>query len=287
MTHFDGVTTALLTPFSNGQVDYNSLGELIARQLDAKVSNILLLGTTAECSLLTKTERKKLLEFAKTKIEGNAKIIVGIGVSATPESVSNARDALKGGAEGLLVVLPYYTKSTVVGLEQHFDAIKQAVDLPIIAYNVPHRTGYNMDLKLLKKLSTEGIVMAVKEASDNFGRARYIDKHIDGLDILCGSDGLLGKYRTLDHFSGVVSVLSNCVPTVVAEAMYGDARCGKILAALVKACQCEVSPVAAKYLAYRLGIIATPEMRLPLTALSEDYRGKIDRLVDFFGGQLK
>lgn len=274
------LTTALLTPFKNDAVDYISFKKLLDNQLECGINSFVVLGTTQENVLLTDSEQKKVVEFVKSNVGENSNIILGIGNSSTKQTVKKALWGFKVGCEGLLVVSPYYTKSTTVGLEEHFIAVAEATNLPIILYNVPARVGYNIEISTLSKLEKYDNIVALKEASNSLSRAKKIAKKCPSLNLYCGNDNMLFDYQKLPTFAGSISVLSNCVPRLAVSAYNGDRLAKKLFLDLAKLCACEISPVVAKYIAYKLGLISTPLMRLPLTELDEQNRIKVDKLLE-------
>ena len=164
---FEGAATAIITPFKNNQVDYDSLGALIDDQIKKKIDGIVICGTTGEASTLTDEEHKECIKFAVEKAEGRIPIIAGTGSNDTDYAISLSKYACEVGADALLLVTPYYNKATQKGLYQSFKAVADAVDKPIILYNVPSRTGCNMAVSTYKELAKHERIVAAKEASGN------------------------------------------------------------------------------------------------------------------------
>ena len=214
-TLFFGSGTAIVTPFSNGGIDYEAFGELIDFQLSSGTDAIIVLGTTGEASTIYENERSEIISFAKKKINKKAPLIVGTGNPATSVAVRYSKNAQEMGADGCLVVTPYYNKAPETGLCEHFTAIAESVDIPIIMYNVPSRTGVNIPLSVYEKLKDVENIVGVKEASGNIGYVQeLIALYGDCYDVYSGCDDLILPTLALGG-QGVISVVSNIVPSYV------------------------------------------------------------------------
>ena len=270
-TLFFGSGTAIVTPFSNGGIDYEAFGELIDFQLSSGTDAIIVLGTTGEASTIYENERSEIISFAKKKINKKAPLIVGTGNPATSVAVRYSKNAQEMGADGCLVVTPYYNKATETGLCEHFTAIAESVDIPIIMYNVPSRTGVNIPLSVYEKLKDVGNIVGVKEASGNIGYVQeLIALYGDCYDVYSGCDDLILPTLALGG-QGVISVVSNIVPSYVHQ-LCKEFKAGNIeksrelqlfLSPLIKEMFQEVNPIPVKTALYIMGMCKN-EFRLPM-----------------------
>ncbi|MBQ4628823.1 MAG: 4-hydroxy-tetrahydrodipicolinate synthase, partial [Clostridia bacterium] len=212
-TIFTGAGVAIVTPFNSDlSVNYDKLGELIEYQIANGTDAIIICGTTGEASTLTDDEHREEIKFAVDKVAGRVPVIAGTGSNDTAYSIELTRYAKEVGADASLNVTPYYNKTTQRGLIKHFTAIADAVDLPMILYNVPGRTGMTISPDTYKELSKHPNIVATKEASGNLAdvvRIKYLCG--DDLDIYSGEDGLITPMLSLGA-KGVISVLSNIKP---------------------------------------------------------------------------
>ena len=214
-TLFRGAATALITPFCDGKVDFESLGILIERQISAGINALVICGTTGENATLSDDEHRAVLRYTLEKANGRVPMIAGTGSNNTAHAIEMSRYASSLGYDGLLVVTPYYNKATEVGLVAHFEKIADASSTPIILYNVPSRTSCNIPLSVYRRLSKHENIVAVKEASGNIGAvARLIAECSDDLDIYSGNDGELLSTLALGGL-GVISVVSNIIPAEI------------------------------------------------------------------------
>lgn len=268
---FKGVGTALITPFKNGKIDYPCLKRLIELQISGGANAIILLGTTGEASTVSEGEREEIISFAKKEINGAAKLIVGTGTNNTEVSIRYSKSATELGADALLLVTPYYNKASALGLTRHYEAVASNTNLPIILYNVPSRTGVNIDISVYKALSSVPNIVAIKEASGNISYlCEILDTCGDFFDVYSGNDELTLAFLALGG-AGVISVCAGVVPSKVAELcssfFKGDlARARKTQLELIrlnKAMFCEVNPIPIKYACSLLGLCEN-ELRLPL-----------------------
>ena len=252
---FTGVCTALVTPFLNNEVNYPMVEQLIKRQVDVGVSAIVLSGTTGEAPTLSDHEKTELIKRAKSYAGNSCKIIAGTGTNATTHAIRMSMAAEKAGADALLVVSPYYNKGTEDGLYSHFLTIAQSVDIPVILYNVPSRTGVDIPVSVYKKLSMQPNIAGVKEASTDITKiARIRTACPDDFYIWAGNDDQVVPVISLGG-KGVVSVLSNLCPeetcAMTEAALDGDfdtaaaLQCG--LLPLIDLLFSEVNPVPVKY----------------------------------------
>ncbi|MBO5313249.1 MAG: 4-hydroxy-tetrahydrodipicolinate synthase [Clostridia bacterium] len=268
---FYGSATAIVTPFKNGQVDYPSFGELIDYQLHSGTDAIVILGTTGEASTIYENERSEIITFAKRKIGGKLPLIVGTGSNATSVAIKYSKMAEALGADGCLVVTPYYNKSTERGLTEHFKAIAKSVKIPIVLYNVPSRTGVSISMNVYDSLSRIDSIVAVKEASGDVSYlTELISRHGDSFDVYSGCDELTLSALTLGG-KGVISVVSNIVPSYMHQLCceFRDGNLEKsrelqlFLTPLIKEMFKEVNPIPVKTALSLMGMCEN-EFRLPM-----------------------
>jgi 4-hydroxy-tetrahydrodipicolinate synthase len=207
---FAGCTVALVTPFRDGEVDYPLLQESVDWHIAQGVPVISPVGTTGECPTLTHEEHEKVIATVVERAAGRAKVLPGTGSNATAEAVRLTRFAAKAGADGALLVSPYYNRPMQEGLYAHFARIAESVDLPLVLYNVPGRTGRNVDPETIERLSVLGPIVAVKEASGSIDQVSELLSRTD-LTILSGDDSLTLPMLAIGA-EGVISVAANLVP---------------------------------------------------------------------------
>ena len=279
---FTGACTALVTPFLNGQVNYPMMQILLQRQLDAGLEAAVICGTTGESATLSDAEKLELFARCKEYVGDRMKIIAGTGSNATEHTVELSIAAQHEGADALLVVSPYYNKATSEGLFRHYLSVAHAVNIPVILYNVPSRTGLDIPVSVYKRLSVIPNIAGVKEATTDIGKILQIQYACqDDLPIWCGNDDMTVPVLSLGG-KGVISVVSNLLPqevqAMVMAALDGDfdtaAELQRRLYSLTKLLQCQVNPVpvkaAMKCIGYDCG-----GCRLPLTELAEEETRKL------------
>lgn len=277
---FTGVCTALVTPFLNGQVNYPMMEQLLRRQLDAGVQNIVLAGTTGEAPTLSDEEKLEIFRRGKAYVGDRCRIIAGTGSNSTAHTVSLSKAAEEVGVDALLVVSPYYNKATAEGLFAHYLSVAHAVAIPVILYNVPSRTGVDIPVPVYKRLASIPNIAGVKEASTDITKITKIQTICkESFHIWSGNDELAVPSISLGG-KGLISVLSNVCPVETA-AMVEAALNGDFDTAAALQCQLqpltellfsEVNPIpvkaAMKIIGYDCG-----DCRLPLTQLQEtNYR---------------
>ena len=274
---FTGVCTALVTPFLEDQINYPMLEQLLRRQIDAGIRAIVICGTTGEAPTLSDQEKLELFKRAKAYVGNDCVIIAGTGSNSTKHTLELSQAAIKTGVDALLLVSPYYNKANPEGLYQHYETIAQSVDLPIILYNVPSRTGLDMPVSIYQRLSKLQNIVGVKEASDKIAKITHIF-HTCGanMPVWSGNDDLITPAMSLGA-AGVISVLSNVVPVetqaMATAALNGDfdtaAALQIELQPLVDALFADVNPIpvkeAMKFIGYDCG-----SCRLPLGPLSAE-----------------
>ena len=279
---FKGVGTALVTPFRRGRIDYPALDRLIDRQIKAGINALVIGGTTGEAATLSDRERYSLYAHALERIGKRCKVIFGTGTNDTRIAVKHTREAARLGADGALVVTPYYNKGTAAGVLEHYRAIAASTDLPLILYNVPSRTGVNIGIPELTELSKIENVVGIKEASDSADRLVKLSAFGDELPLYAGNDSQTYTALSLGGY-GVISVLSNLYPEKmlgIADSYFsGDlasSLCAqKELLPLIDAMFLETNPAPVKYALARLGL-CREEMRLPMKEVGEGARRLID-----------
>lgn len=277
MKTWSGVFTALVTPFQNGKVDFESLDRLLDQQLKGGVDGFVVNGTTAESPVLKDSERKEIIDFVKKKSAGRVKIILGTGSNDTAKTVEETARAKSWGADAVLVVVPYYNKPPQRGLVQHFKTVAAATDLPVILYNVPGRTITALSLESIRELSKVKNVIGIKEASGNIEFAKQI-REACGPDfvLLSGDDGTYYDFLNAGG-EGVISVASHTLPAEFVRwtRAKADGTLGKYadefkkLRPSMDALFVEANPIPVKKALQLMGLLKTAEMRLPLVEMDE------------------
>lgn len=280
---FDGVCTALVTPFCGGEIDYFATATLIDRQIESGVDALLICGTTGESCTLTHEERCEYLRFCYAYIDGRIPAIAGTGGNNTHYAVEMSQIAEEIGYDALLVVTPYYNKATQTGLIRHYTTIAESVRTPIILYNVPTRTCVDISVETVLALSKIKNIVGIKEASPSFSKIQELIFSLPkGFSIYTGNDE--HAFSTLCcGGGGVISVVSNAVPTkfskmchLVMKEKYDEARLLlNDLLPLMSAMFCEVSPVPIKYALSLLGL-CNAEVRLPLVEIEKKNAERVD-----------
>lgn len=268
---FKGAGVAVITPFTEDGINYDELGRIIDDQIANGTDAIIITGTTGESSTMTDEEHKGAIRYAVEKTAGRVPVVAGTGSNETAYAIELSKYAEEVGADGLLLVTPYYNKATQKGLIAHYTAIADAVNIPIILYNVPSRTGVNILPATYAELAKHPNIVAVKEASGNLSAIAKI-RHVcgDNLAVYSGNDDQIIPILSLGG-SGVISVLSNVAPQETHDMcqLYFD---GKVKEAsdkqiemidLIDALFCEVNPIPVKVAMRMKGYNAGP-LRLPL-----------------------
>ena len=277
MTLFTGSGVAIVTPFKDDQIDFHKLEELLNWHVAQGTDAIVVCGTTGEASTMTETEQKETIRFTVEKINGRIPVIAGTGSNCTKHAIEMSKYAEQVGVDGLLVITPYYNKTTQRGLIAHFNAIADAVNIPIILYNVPGRTGVNIHPNTLATLTKHPHIKAIKEASGNISQvaemARVVPKDFY---IYSGNDDMIVPLLSLGG-SGVISVVANIAPkdthNIVQKFIDGDIK-GSLdlqltMKPLIDALFIEVNPIPVKTAMNLMGF-KVGNLRLPLTDMSEE-----------------
>lgn len=292
MSVFKGAGVAIVTPMkANGEVNYEKFGELIEFQIANGTDAIIVCGTTGESATLSHEEHLQVIRYCTEKVAGRIPVVAGTGSNCTETAIYLSTEAEKYGVDGLLLVCPYYNKATQNGLYTHFKAVADSVNLPIILYNVPSRTGCNLQPDTVIRLCTEvENIVGIKEASGNISQiARLAAKAQGRVDIYSGNDDQIVPILSLGG-KGVISVLSNVAPRqthdICAKYFAGDVEgsCRLQLAAmeLCDALFCEVNPIPVKKALNLMGMEAG-SLRLPLTEMEEANAAKLEQAMRGFG----
>ena len=281
---FRGSYTALITPFTNGGIDEAAFRKLVDFQIDNGTHGLVPVGTTGESPTLTHEEHDRVVEICIEQTAGRVPIIAGAGSNSTAEAVRLARRGSAAGADGVLIVSPYYNKPTQEGLFRHFSAVAEAVDVPVIVYDIPGRSIVRVDDDTLVRLNkTHGNICGIKDATSEVGRPPRIRNALGaGFTQMSGEDA-----TTLPFLAGgghgAISVTSNIAPREIAD-MHNAWQAGDIAAAqainarmieLHDAMFCEASPGPVKYAASLLGICAA-ETRLPLCEIADSSKARVE-----------
>ena len=292
MSIFEGAGVALITPFKeNGEVNFEKLEELVEEQIAGGTDAIIACGTTGESSTMTHEEDDEVIRFICKKVNHRIPVIAGTGSNCTREAVSKSIAAEKAGADGLLVVTPYYNKATQKGLIQHFTTIANAVSIPVILYHIPGRTGVTMKPETIVTLCREvPNIVGVKEASGDFSAIAEI-MHLSGgeIDVYSGNDDQIVPLLAMGG-KGVISVLSNVAPRqtheICASFFRGDVETSRRMQLealpLINALFCEVNPIPVKAAMNLMGKEVGP-MRLPLTTMEEQNQERLAKAMREYG----
>ena len=290
MALFTGSGVALITPFNNkNEINFEKLRELLEFHIANKTDAVIVTGTTGESSTMTDEEKLAVIKFSVETVNKRIPVIAGTGSNNTKHAVEMSIKAQELGADGLLVVTPYYNKGNENGIYNHYKLIAESVDIPVILYNVPGRTGVNLSISLLKKLAQIKNIIAIKEASGNISYAAEIAREVPELDIYSGNDDMTVPLLSLGG-KGVISVSANIIPETVHNMTYAfferDNDTARELQLkyndLVNALFIEVNPVPVKeamnFLGYNVG-----ECRLPLGEMSEENKNTLHKIIEKHG----
>ncbi|TAL36914.1 MAG: 4-hydroxy-tetrahydrodipicolinate synthase [Alphaproteobacteria bacterium] len=290
MMTFKGSIVALVTPFKKGKVDFDAFQQLVEWHVASGTHGLVPCGTTGETPTLSTEEHKSIVKACLEAANGKVPVIAGAGSNATDKAVDLARFADKSGADGILVVTPYYNKPTQEGMYQHFKAVNDAVGIPVILYNVPGRTGVEISVETVVRLAALKNIAGIKDASVDLGRPLQIRVALgDDFIQLSGEDATVAAYLAQGGH-GCISVTANVAPRLCADLHNAWAkkdwknfeRARDALLPLHKALFIETSPSPAKYCLSRLGKIGE-ELRLPLVPVTPPTRQKLDEAMEFAG----
>lgn len=294
MTHspktFIGAISALVTPFKNNKIDEAGFQKQIDFQIERGIHGVIPVGTTGESPTINLKEHWRLFELAVEAANGRVPVIAGCGSNDTKNAIAHMKTAHSMGCDGALVVAPYYNKPNQAGLVAHYEAVANSADLPIMIYNIPGRTGVDILPGTIAQLSQHPNIVALKDSAGDPSRTSlHLAQCKAGFKVFAGDDNLalgFAAYGTV----GVVSVLSNIVPDLVAQMqnhlMAGDFAAARAINArldpLQRALFIEPNPVPVKYVLAQMGMVS-PEVRLPLVALSDASKKVIDDALIFAG----
>lgn len=278
MAIFTGAGVAIITPMKeNGEVNYDKMGELLDYQISNSTDAVIVCGTTGEASTLTHEEHIEVIRFTADYVKKRVPVIAGTGSNCTETAIYLSREAQKAGVDGCLVVTPYYNKASQKGLFEHYTAIAKSIDLPIIMYNVPGRTGCNIQSETAVKLAKEAEnIVGIKAATGNMAQETKTMALAEGcLDMYSGEDGLIVPLMSIGA-KGVISVLSNIAPQqthdICAKFMAGDLKGSAKMQfealPLIDALFCEVNPIPVKHALNLMGMEVGP-LRMPLCPMEE------------------
>lgn len=292
MAIFKGAGVAVITPFlEDGSVDYERFGEVIEYQVQNGTDAIIVCGTTGESATLTHEEHLEVIRYCVEKVDHRLPVIAGTGSNCTETAVYLSTKAQEYGADGLLLVTPYYNKATQNGLYLHFKTVADAVKIPVILYNVPSRTGTAMLPETVVRLCKEvENIVGVKDATGNISQVAHLMSIADGcVDLYSGEDAIIVPLLALGG-KGVISVLSNVAPRqtheICSRFFEGDVDGSRELqlkaVPLVEALFCEVNPIPVKKAAELMGLCGGT-LRMPLTEMEADHAAALEREMKKFG----
>lgn len=286
-----GVYTALITPFrKDGSIDEPAFRKIVQSQIEAGVAGLVPMGTTGESPTVSHDENIEAVRIVVEESAGKVAVIAGTGSNSTQEAIDMTRRAKELGVDASLQVTPYYNKPTQEGLYRHFTAIADAVDLPVLVYNIPGRTGRNIETATLKRMSEHKNIVAVKEASGSIPQMMDVLESLpEDFDVLSGDDNLTFPLMALGG-RGVVSVASNLVPgrmvEMVQAAIDGDLERARKnhfdLLPLFRAIFLETNPGPIKYMMHRAGY-CEDAYRLPIAPMSDEHKAQVDTLLKKYG----
>ena len=289
-TIFKGAGVAIITPFTEDGVNYDELGRIIEDQIANGTDAIVITGTTGESSTMSDEEHKEAIRYTVEKVNKRIPVIAGTGSNETSYAIQLSKYAEEVGADGLLLVTSYYNKATQKGLVAHYTAIADAVNIPIILYNVPSRTGVTIQIPTFVELAKHPNIVAVKEASGNLSAVAKIRHAVgDALDIYSGNDDQIVPILSLGG-KGVISVLSNVAPKKTHDIcqLYFDGKVEESaklqieLIDLIDALFCEVNPIPVKVAMRMLGYEAGP-LRLPLCEMEPAHEEQLRQALKAHG----
>lgn len=292
MAVFEGAGVALITPFKeNGEVNYDKLEEIVEEQIAGGTDAIIACGTTGEASTMTHEEHLDVIGFICDVTKKRIPVVAGTGSNCTQTAIYLSKEAEERGADGILVVSPYYNKATQKGLKAHFTAVADAVKIPMILYNIPGRTGVNIQPETIASLCREvDNIVGVKEATGNFSGIAQLMNLTDGnCDVYSGNDDQIVPLLSLGG-KGVISVLSNVAPSqaheICASYFAGDvkksARMQLEAIPLINALFCEVNPIPVKAAMNLMGKEVGP-LRMPLTEMELEHQEILKKAMKEYG----
>ncbi len=284
---FEGTYTALITPFRDGEIDYAALAKLIERQIAAGIDGLVPCGSTGESATLSHDEHERIIAFTIERANKRAKVIAGTGSNSTRETIRLTRFAAEHGADGALLIAPYYNKPTQEGLYAHYAAVAEAVELPQLAYNIPGRCAVNIAPETIARLASLANIVGVKEASGSLDQvSRVVELCGPDFAVISGDDSLTLPIIAVGG-CGSIAVISNLMPKRFAE-LVAAARAGKLAEAralhyellpVMRGLSLETNPIGIKA-ALALTGACSDELRLPLTKLTDKNRELLKKTLE-------
>ncbi|MBC7371075.1 MAG: 4-hydroxy-tetrahydrodipicolinate synthase [Bdellovibrionaceae bacterium] len=287
MINLKSTITALVTPFQNGEVDFGSLETLVSHQVKNGIEGFVINGTTAESPTLSDKEREKIFKHVRGIVGAKFPLIMGTGSNSTAQTAVLSKLSAEWGADALLVVVPYYNKPPQRGLVKHFSEVAKATSLPLLLYNVPGRTITALSTDSIATLSKVQNIVGIKEASGSIDFAKeIIQKTNSEFILLSGDDGTYVEFLNSGGH-GVISVASHIVPKqmlnwkdLVASGKLEEARADfKKYSKLIDHLFVEANPIPVKMALYQMGIIKSPELRLPLVSMADELAQKMKQVL--------
>jgi 4-hydroxy-tetrahydrodipicolinate synthase len=281
--NFSGVFTALITPFQKGRVDFKSLKKLVRHQLDGGVQGFVVNGTTAESPTLSKEEVSQIFKTVRKEVGKKFPLVLGTGSNSTAETIKKTKMAVSLGADAALVVVPYYNKPPQRGMVAHFQAVAKSTKKPIILYNVPGRTVVSMTAETVLELAKIKNIVGIKEASGNLQTLAAIKTGCPPNFLLSSGDDATAVDFISEGGHGVISVISHVIPNQMQEICKQAASADlsvrerarenyKRYNELNRLLGVEANPIPVKMMLHYMGIIASPELRLPMMSLTLEYQ---------------
>ncbi|AYU55209.1 4-hydroxy-tetrahydrodipicolinate synthase [Staphylococcus debuckii] len=279
---FEGVGVALTTPFTNNEVDYEALKRHVDYLIDNNIQSIIVNGTTAENPTLSDEEKDEVLKAVVNQVDGRITVIAGTGTNATKKSLEASLRAKEIGADAIMLITPYYNKTSQRGLIAHFTTIADAVGLPVILYNVPSRTNMTIDVETMVELAKNPFIVAIKDATNDFDYHNKLKERLDlsEFSLYSGNDDNVVRYFA-EGGNGVISVVANAIPGDF-QALYEKAKRGESIdkdfepiSRLLNALSVDVNPIPIKALTAVEGF-GNYEVRLPLVTLEEADRKQLE-----------
>lgn len=289
MSVFKGSATAIITPFNQEGVDFEGLAKVVDYQLEGQADGIVVCGTTGEASTMTTAEKRAAIEFVVKRVAGRIPVIAGTGSNATAHAIEDSAAAEALGVDALLVVTPYYNKTSQAGLVAHFHAIADAVKIPIITYNVPSRTGLNILPATMKEILKHERIVGTKEASGNIEQIVQLAALCPDCDIYSGNDDHVLPLLSMGG-KGVISTSGNVIPKdmhdLCAAFFAGDLEKARALQCKIlpiwRAAFSDVNPIPIKTMCSILGL-SQPGLRLPLIAPAPEKRAALEDAMRAYG----
>ena len=286
---FSGSFTAIVTPLKNNKVDFDAYKKIIDMQIEAGITGIVPCGSTGESATLSHAEHDEVIQKAVEFSKGKLKVIAGTGSNSTAEAIRLSKHAQEVGCDGVLLVAPYYNKPTQKGLYLHYKEVANAINIPVVLYNIQGRSAVNIEPKTIAQLAKDcKNIVAVKEASGSLDQMSQIRLLAPEMDLISGDDALTVPIMAIGG-TGVISVLSNICPKVVADLV--NAMLKKDLdkaneiafkwLPLVKAMFIETNPIPVKAALAMMGI-CSDEMRLPMCSLSDEHKESLRKTLKSF-----